>query len=430
MTRKIKAALLGAGTVGSGVVEVLKMNAKEITERVGAPIELKTVLVHNLSKKRPFLQGLNITDNYEEILADDEIKVVIELMGGKEPARTYMLQAMAAGKSVVTANKDVVAEFGHELFDAAEKNDVDFQFEASVGGGIPIITPLKQCLTANRITEIMGIVNGTTNYMLTQMSLHGADYSTVLHEAQEKGYAEADPSADVDGLDAARKLAILASIAFNTRVQLKNVSVEGITNITPEDIKYARDLGYVVKLLAIGKDSERDGIDVRVHPVFLPESHPLASVNGVYNAIFVHGNAIGDAMFYGQGAGSLPTASAVVADVIDVARDIMKSTYGRVRCTCYEHKPICPLEKTSSCYYIRLLVEDKPGVLGAIATTFGKADVSLKSVIQTHRDAEARAEIVAITHRVAHAKIQTALEAFGNLDVVDKIRNVIRVENE
>ncbi|RGS74515.1 homoserine dehydrogenase [Mitsuokella sp. AF21-1AC] len=430
MEKVIKIGLLGSGTVGSGVIKVLDMNRRQITERVGTPIQIKTVLVRDLTKPRPYLKDLRVTDDIEEILRDDEIDVVVELMGGLHPAREYMLRAMEAGKSVVTANKDVVAQFGKDMFAMAEQHDVDFLFEASVGGGIPIITPLKQCLTANRITEIMGIVNGTTNYMLTKMTECGSDYDTVLKEAQQKGYAEANPSADVDGLDAARKAAILASLAFNTRIQLEDVSVEGITKITPDDIEYAKDLGYVIKLLAVGKDSKENGVDVRVHPVFLPKSHPLASVNGVYNAIFVRGNAIGEAMFYGQGAGSLPTASAVVSDIIDVSRDIVNRTFGRVRCTCYEKKTLCPIDKTESSYYVRLLVDDKPGVLGAIATAFGDAGVSLKSVIQTRRNVVDHAEIVAVTHIVEHARIQSALRALQALPVVDEIRNVIRVENE
>ncbi|SFT33459.1 homoserine dehydrogenase [Selenomonas sp. GACV-9] len=430
MERVIRVGLLGAGTVGSGVIQVLAMNRRQITERVGAQIQLKTVLVRNAAKKRPQLDGFKVTDNIEDIVNDDEIDIVVELMGGLEPAREYMLKAMEHGKSVVTANKDVVAQFGKEMFAMAEKHDVDFMFEASVGGGIPIITPLKQCLTANKITEIMGIVNGTTNYMLTKMTECGSDYDEVLKEAQAKGYAEANPSADVDGLDAARKAAILASLAFNTRVELKDVSVEGITKITPDDIEYARNLGYVVKLLAVGKDSPEHGVDVRVHPVFLPKEHPLAAVNGVFNAIFVRGNAIGEAMFYGQGAGSLPTASAVVSDIIDVSRDIVNKTFGRVRCTCYEQKTLCPLDDTESSYYVRLLVDDKSGVLGLIATAFGDAGVSLKSVIQTQRNIVDHAEIVAITHTVRHASIQKALEELKGMPVVDEIRNVIRVEKE
>ena len=429
MKEAIKIGLLGSGTVGSGVVRVLKENMEEITARVGTHLVLAKVLVRDKKKPRPYLDGIELTDRVEDILEDEEISVVVEVMGGLHPAKEYMLRAMEAGKSVVTANKDVVAQFGQELFDMAEKHDVDFRFEASVGGGIPIIMPLKQCLTANRISEVLGIVNGTTHYMLTKMSDEGMSYDDVLKEAQEKGYAEANPSADVDGLDAARKAAILSSIAFNMRISLADVSVEGITKITPEDISYAKNLGYVVKLLAIGKETD-DGINVRVHPVFLPKEHPLASVNGVYNAIFVRGNAIGEAMFYGPGAGSLPTASAVVADIIDVSRDIVTHSFGRLNCTCYREKVLCPIEKTQSSYYVRLLVEDKPGVLGAIATAFGNADVSLQSVIQTQRDGNEHAEIVAITHCVSHANILAALGVLKALPVVSEVRNLIRVEND
>ena len=428
MRKAITIGLLGSGTVGTGVVRVLRENAHEITEKVGAQLQIKTVLVRNLAKERPELAGLKLTDKIEDILEDPEIDVVVELMGGIHPAREYMLRAMEAGKNVVTANKDVIAQHGRDMFEMAEKRDVDFMFEASVGGGIQIITPLKQCLTANKITEIMGIVNGTTNYMLTKMTECGSDYDAVLREAQAKGYAEANPAADVEGLDAARKAAILASIAFNTRISLDNVSVEGITKITPADIEYAKELGYVIKLLAIGHDSPEKGVDVRVHPVFLPKEHPLAAVNDVFNAIFIRGNAIGEAMFYGRGAGSLPTASAVVADIIDTARDIMMNTFGRVRCTCYEQKQLCPIEETESSYYVRLLVDDQPGVLGAIATAFGAQGVSLKSVIQTRR-VDDRAEIVAVTHCVKYKKIEDAEKVLRSLPVVTEIRSMIRVEN-
>ena len=430
MKKPIKFGLLGSGTVGTGVIRVLQENAREIEERIGAPLELKKVLVRDLGKKRPQLEGIAVTDNIEEIIGDEEISIIVEVMGGIHPAREYMLKAMEAGKSVVTANKEVVAQFGKDMFETAEKQDVDFLFEASVGGGIPIITPLKQCLTANKLTEVMGIVNGTTNYMLTKMAECGADYESVLKEAQEKGYAEANPSADVDGLDAARKAAILASLAFNTRIQLEDVSVEGITKITPMDIEYASELGYVVKLLAVGKDAGEKGVDVRVHPVFLPKEHPLASVRGVFNAIFVRGNAIGEAMFYGPGAGSLPTASAVVSDVIDVARDIVNGTFGRIRCTCFEKKKLCPLDDTESSYYVRLLVDDKPGVLGTIATVFGNEGVSLKSVVQTKQSIADHAEIVAITHMVEHRKMLCAIKVLEGLPVVDEIRSMIRVEND
>lgn len=428
MGKTIKIGLLGSGTVGTGVVQVLKQNTDEISQKAGTLIEIKKILVRSLTKKRPALAGIELTDDINDILRDEDIDIVVELMGGLHPAREYMLRAMKAGKHVVTANKDVVAQFGKDMFDAAKDNRVEFLFEASVGGGIPIITPLKESLTANRITEVMGIVNGTTNYMLTQMTNYGRDYESALQEAQEMGYAEANPAADVEGFDAARKAAILASLAFNTRVTLDDVSVEGITHITPQDIDYARELGYVIKLLAIAKDSDK-GVDVRVHPAFLKKNHPLAAVNDVFNAIFIKGNAIGDAMFYGRGAGALPTASAVVADIIAIAREIVKGIYAAVDCSAFTVKPLCPLEETESSYYIRLLVADQPGVLGTIATVFGDQGVSLKSVIQTRRVRD-EAEIVAITHHVLHKRLLQAEQVLLNLPVVTTISNVIRVETQ
>ena len=427
MEKPIKIGLLGAGTVGSGVLQVLQENAKEVFLKVGAPVEIKSVLVRDAKKARPYMDGLIVTDKIEDILEDEEIKIVVELMGGLHPAREYMLAAMEAGKHVVTANKDVIAQFGADMFDQAKKQNVGFLFEASVGGGIPIIRPIMESLTANRITEVMGIVNGTTNYMLTKMTELGESYESVLKEAQEKGYAEANPAADVEGLDAARKAAILASLAFNTRVTLQSVAVEGITQITPEDIDYARQLGYVIKLLAIAKDSPEKGVDVRVHPAFLPKEHPLASVSDVFNAIFVKGNAIGEAMFYGRGAGSRPTASAVISDIVSLARGIVSGEVREIAFQVFGQKQFCPIEETVSAYYVRLLVADMPGVLGAIANAFGDEGVSLNSVIQTRKVGEL-AEIVAITHHVKHRRIERAKRVLSSLPVVTKISSVIRVE--
>lgn len=422
----VKIALLGAGTIGGSVIKVLQENHAVITQRAGIDIQIKNILVlpHEIPKLQA--QGLPATNNYDEILNDPEIKIVVELMGGIKPAKDFVLQAMNHGKNVVTANKDVVAQFGHELFDTADKNQIDFLFEASVGGAIPIIMPLKRSLTPNKISEVLGIVNGTTNYMLTKMKEDGADYDTVLKEAQAKGYAEANPAADVEGKDAARKIAILASIAFNSRVKFEDVSIEGITKITPEDIRYAAQLGYTVKLLAIGKESDL-GVDVRVHPVLLPNHHPLASVNGVFNAIFVRGNPIDEAMFYGPGAG-YPTASAVISDIVEIARGIKLGNVGRFGCTCYEQKKICPLDETTSSYFVRLLVNDEVGVLGEIATTFGNAQVSLKSVMQTNAEVTGGAELVIITHEVKHKNILAAEEKLKKLPCVNKIFSVIRVE--
>ena len=427
MSKTINIALLGLGTVGQGIVNVLKENNHEISQKVGFPINIKTVLVRNIEKAKAFDASLNLTTDFSDIINDAEINIVVEVMGGENPARQYMLQALQAKKHVITANKDVVALHGREMFEAATAHKVDFMFEASVGGGIPIIRPLKQCLTANKITEVMGIVNGTTNYMLTKMSNEGMDYNQVLKEAQEKGYAESDPTADVGGLDAARKLAILSSIAFNTKVSLNDVYVEGITKITPDDIKYAKELGYVVKLLAIAKDNVDNGIEVRVHPAFISNKHPLSAVNDVFNAIYINGNAVGEAMFYGRGAGSLPTASAVVADVIDVARNIVHDMSGRILCTCFEDKKIASIDESISSYYIRLLVKDEPGVLALIAGAFGDQKVSLGSVIQKQK-LNNQAELVLLTGAISDVNIQKALNNIKSLNVVTEVYNVIRVE--
>lgn len=424
----IKIALLGMGTVGTGVIKILSNNAHDIAQKVGSSVEIKKILVKNPDKARTVSTDAELVTDFKEILNDPDIKIVVEIMGGETPAKDYMLAALNAGKNVVTANKDVVAKYGRELFEAAEASHVDFLFEASVGGGIPIIRPLKQCLAANRISEIMGIVNGTTNYMLTKMTNEKMEYADVLAEAQAKGYAESDPTADVGGFDAARKIAILASIAFGARVTFDDVSVEGITNISIEDIEYAKELGFIIKLLAIAKQDEQ-GINVRVHPAFLPANHPLASVNDVFNAIFIKGDAVGETMFYGRGAGELPTASAVAADIIDVARDIRHNVSSRILCTCFEQKPIYPASKTESPYYIRLLVEDKPGVLAAIAGAFGSQQVSLHSVIQK-RKVERSTELVLITYRVPDENIRLAIGSLLSMSVVRKVGSVIRVEAE
>lgn len=425
MKKVINVGLMGFGTVGTGVTRVLTTNTRTIGQKTGSPVNIKTILVRDLKKKRSVPVDAKLTTDYRDIINDDDIDIVVEVLGGEEPAKSYMLEALNAGKHVVTANKDVMAKHGRELFAAAAQNNVDLLFEASVGGGIPIIRPLKQCLAANRITEVMGIVNGTTNYILTKMTGEKLDYAEALAQAQAKGYAEADPTADVGGLDAARKIAILASIAFGARITVDDVQIEGITAITRHDIEYAAELGYTVKLLAIARDGE-NGVEARVHPAFLPEEHPLASVNDVFNAIFIRGNAIGDAMFYGRGAGELPTASAVAGDIIDIARNIRHNVASRVLCTCFDTKPLCPAGSVESPYYIRLLVEDKPGVLAAIAGAFGEQRVSMHSVIQKRKVGE-QAEIVLLTYRVSEAALRQALRTIEGLCVVREVSGVIRV---
>lgn len=429
MGESIKIGLLGLGTVGRGVYRILQENQESIQQRVGAKLEIKKILVRSLDKDRGIAlpEGM-LTTNLQDISQDPEIKIVVEVLGGIQPTMDYVLEVLRQGKSVVTANKDMVAEYGQQLFKAAQDNQCDLLFEASVAGGIPIIRTLKQSLAGNRIEELFGIINGTTNYMLTKMTQEGCEFDDVLREAQAKGYAEADPTADVGGHDAARKVAILASIAFNTRVPLQQVYTEGITKITADDMAYANQLGYVVKLLGVAKDRS-EGIEVRVHPTFVPKDHPLAAVGDVFNAVFVRGNAVGDTMYYGKGAGELPTASAVVADIMDAARDLLRGVPGFIGCTCFKERPVLNIGETFSKYYIRLKVADKPGVLASIALVFGNKEVSLKSVIQKEATGKT-AELVLVTHRVLEQNVQDALMDIKQLSSVFEVANVIRVEGE
>ncbi len=425
----INVGMLGLGTVGRGVYKILTNRRETIEKRTGVAINIKKILVRDTSKERGIeISPELLTDDASEILNDQGIDIVVELMGGIQPALEFALKALEDGKSVVTANKDMIAEHGQALFKAAEKGKSDLLFEASVCGGIPIVRPLKRCLAANKIDELIGIINGTTNYMLTKMNDVGSDFNEVLKEAQELGYAEADPSADVDGFDAARKIAILASVAFNTRVDLDDVFVEGITEISTDDIAYAKELNYTVKLLAIAKDLP-EGLELRVHPCFIPKEHPLASVNDVFNAVFVRGDAVGETMFYGRGAGEMPTASAVVADIMEAAKNITYGVAGLSGCTCYNEKPVKHMDESRCKYFIRMSVANRPGVLASIATVFGNHDVSLASVIQKHSEGE-KAEIVMVTYRVLEYNLKEALGNIKNLPVVEKIYSLIRVEGE
>ncbi|MCQ2559571.1 MAG: homoserine dehydrogenase [Clostridia bacterium] len=415
---------MGLGTVGQGVYKILQKN--NLTLKAGASLQVARILVKDPQKNRGIdLPAELLTSQAEDILANPEIDLIVEVLGGLSPAREYVLQALQNGKSVVTANKDLIAEHGEELFAQAEASHCDLFFEASVGGGIPIINSLKHSLLANKIESIMGIINGTTNYMLSKMAAEGSDFAAVLAEAQAKGYAEADPASDVEGLDAARKLAILASIAFNSRVKFPDVYVEGITKISARDMAYAQEFNYTVKLLAIAKESE-EGIEVRVHPCFIPQNHPLAAVNGVNNAIYVQGDAVGETMFYGQGAGEVPTASAVVGDLIQAARNRLAGINTSF-CSCYDHKPLKSIGQIESQYFIRLLAVDKPGVLASIAYVLGDKEVSLASVLQKDRE-DGQAEIVMITHRVKEENLQNALKMLEQLSTVAAIGNIIRVE--
>ncbi|KGP75156.1 homoserine dehydrogenase [Desulfosporosinus sp. Tol-M] len=423
----IQIGILGLGTVGSGVVRILQQNAKDIQTRTHCEIHIKGILDQDLDREREVSGDYLFTDQPPEILQDPEIDIIVEVMGGIEPARTFILEALRQGKHVVTANKDLIALHGYELLEAANQAGKDLFFEASVGGGIPIIAALKESLAANRITAILGIINGTTNYILTAMAEQDREYSEVLAEAQLLGYAEADPSADVDGLDAARKLAILSSIAFNSRVALQDVFVEGISKITREDLAYATELGCTIKLLAIAKNQD-EGIEVRVHPAILPLTHPLASVSGVFNAIYVVGDAVGETMFYGRGAGSLPTGSAIISDIMRIVRNIHSNSTSSGNCTCYLNLPHKAVSDFYTAFYIRLLVKDEPRVLATLALLFAEANISFASIIQKPR-AEHQAEIVLVTHPCRQGALQEALDSVKAYSKVLNIHNVIRFEN-
>ena len=420
-----KIALLGMGTVGGGVYEIIEKQKEEMPFKIGAALEVVKVLVRNKAKYTDRIPAEKLTDVWEDVIGDDSIDIVVEVMGGIEPARTYIKAALEKGKHVVTANKDLMAMHGHELLELAGEHHCDLLFEAAVAGGIPIIRPLKQCLAGNHITEIMGIINGTTNFILTKMKEDGMDFCEALQLATDLGYAEADPTADIEGYDAGRKLAIMASIAFHTPVTFDDVFTEGITKITAKDMRYAKEMGCSIKLLGIAKNTET-GIEVKVHPTMIPENHPLAAVNDSFNAVFVHGDAVDDAMFYGRGAGALPTGSAVVGDIMDVARNMLFHCNGRIGCSCYKNLPIKQIGDTTSRYYIRMRLEDRAGTLAAMAGVFAENDASIAILLQKET-IENDAEIVVVTHEVAEKKFMDAIKKFSSMEMVKEISSIIRV---
>ncbi|MHB0976652.1 MAG: homoserine dehydrogenase [Candidatus Aquicultorales bacterium] len=423
----VKVGLIGLGTVGSGVVRILQRHGESLRSKIGVELVLAKAVDRDLDRAKALqLPPEMLSDDVSFIIDDPDIDIVVELIGGITPARDFVLRAIAAGKNVATANKALIASYGKEILEAAEARGVDVQFEASVGGGIPIIHPLKESLAANEISKVIGIVNGTTNFILTEMAERGLAFDEALVAAQRSGYAEADPTADVDGLDAAAKIAILASIAFNSRTTSDKVFTEGIRKIDKKDISYARSMGFAIKLLAIAARAP-EGIDVRVHPTMVPTSHPLASVNGVYNAIYVVGDSVGDVMFYGQGAGSLPAASAVMGDVVDIARRVAVGHPRGVGCTCFYDIPVRDHSETRTKFYVRMLVVDQPGVLASIAKAFGDNEVSIESVLQKETS-DVGADLVFVTHLVKENNLQKALDDIGKLPVVIEIGNVIRVE--
>ena len=426
-----KIGLLGYGTVGTGTAEIILDPAGR--NSLLQEIEIARVGVRSLNKLRsPELASGVLTTDLSAIVTDPEIDIVVELLGGLEPSRSLILKAINHGKHVVTANKAVIARHGEEIYTAANKAGVYVLLEGAVGGGIPVIKPLKQSLRVNRIQTVIGIINGTTNYILTQMTDEGADYSAVLAEAQKLGYAEANPTADVDGYDAADKIAILAAIAFDGRIKREDIPCEGIRQVTASDISYADDLGFVIKLLAIAKTNDNDdSLQVRVHPTLVPKDHPLANVNGVYNAILVEGEPLGQVMFFGPGAGKGATASAVVSDITNIVGILKTSNTIEkldplLRCSHDHFKQLTPLADINSRFYARFLCQDVPGVIGHLGTSFGNHNVSLESVVQIgFRDD--LAEIVVVTHEVQEGNFRQALEEIKSLESIDSIPSVLRV---
>ncbi len=432
-----KVGLLGLGTVGTGTVEILRDPAQR--HPLLQELVIHKVGVRSLDKARslPLSPDLLTTD-LDAIVTDPEIDIIVEVIGGLEPARSLILKAIAHKKHVVTANKAAIARFGDEIFTAASEAGVYVLLEAAVGGGIPVIEPLKQSLCANRINTVTGIVNGTTNYILTRMQTEGGEFGEILADAQQLGYAEADPTADVDGLDAADKIAILASLAFSGRIKLSEVYCEGIRQVGAAEIAYAEKLGFVIKLLAIAKRESDEQLQVRVHPTLVPKTHPLASVNDVYNAILIEGDPIGQVMFFGRGAGAGPTASAVVSDILNIAA-ILKVGRGQITqsdvppildpllaCSHQHYCTIAPMSELVTRFYARFLTQDYPGVIGKLGTCFGDHEVSLESVVQAGlRDG--LAEIVVVTHDVREGNFRTALDEIQRMTTVAKVASVLRV---
>jgi len=422
----IRIGFLGLGTVGNGALKILEKNGAEISRKLGLRLEVRRVAVRDLGKLRDTNLAQEIfTDNTEHVVNDPEIDIVVEVMGGVEHARQAIARALENGKFVVTANKDLMAQFGVELLAIAKNQGKNIFYEASVGGGIPLIRPLKHCLAANRIEKVMGIINGTTNYILTKMSCEGREFEEALAEAQAKGFAEADPVSDVEGRDASYKLAILASLAFSSRIELADIYVEGITGVKVRDIRYAQELGYTVKLLAMGEETD-SRLKLRVHPTLIPTLHPLAAVANEFNAIFLVGDAVGEVMFYGRGAGSLPTGSAICADIIDAARCIKNEVENGIVEATFGKKAVVPMEEQQSRFYLRLKAKDEPGVFAKLATAFGEAEVSLDMIMQKRSEA-GTAEIVLVTHGVSEGRFAKAMQALETVPAIRSINSILRV---
>jgi homoserine dehydrogenase len=432
----INIGIIGLGYIGSGVFKLIESQKLYIANKTGKYIRIKRVADKDIneraSKFEPsFRSEIIFSANPEDVINDPEIDIVVELIGGIEPAYNYVINSLKNGKYVVTANKDLIATKGESLFAAAAEHGVDILFEASVGGGIPIIGPMKSSLAANNISKIVGIINGTTNYILTRMQKENLSFEEALKVAQDLGYAEkVNPAADIEGNDAACKLAILSSIAFNSRVVFNEVYREGIKKITLEDIKYANDLGYTIKLLAIGSD-EGGSICARVHPALIPKDHILASISYANNAVYLYGNFVGEVMSYGQGAGDRPTASSVVGDIIQIARNLDRNNKKPVfGCTCFINKPVKQIDEMENKFYALMEVKDMPGVLAKIAAVFGNNNVSIESMIQKQtKESVGSARIVFITHKVLNKNMFKSVKEILKLDVVNQVLNIIRVED-
>jgi homoserine dehydrogenase len=426
--KPIKVGLLGLGTVGTGVVRIVEGHQEDLQNQAGSSIVIEKVLVQNKTKARAVsVPQEKLTEDPWDIIRNPEIDVVVEVMGGIGNTREYILEALSLGKHVVTANKDLMALHGPEILAKAREHGCDVLYEASVAGGIPILRTLVEGFSSDRITKIMGIVNGTTNYILTKMSQEGASYGDVLKEAQALGYAETDPTSDVEGLDAARKMTILATLGFRTHVSLDTVSTQGISSVTKEDILYAKRLGYELKLLGIAERQD-DSISISVQPTMVKSTHPIASVNGVFNAVYVYGEAVGETMFYGAGAGELPTATSIVADLVAVVKNIKLGVGGKKNAVTYKETRQKTDEEISSKYFLLLHVADRAGVLAQITQVFAAFEVSLQSVLQQPNPNNPEAEIIIITHDANKAAVAKVLETFHKLDVVHTVKSVYRVE--
>ena len=429
MKESVGIGLLGMGVVGGGVARILSEKGHLIQHLVGAPVAIEGVLVRDIGRARSFeISAGLLTTDAQQVLQNPKVDIVVELMGGEDPALDYILKAVSLGKHVVTANKEVIAKHGPDILTKAREKGVQVLFEASVAGGTPIIAPLLRDLVANDVLAIHGIINGTTNYILTKMTQEGSDFGDVLKEAQELGYAESDPTNDVEGIDAAYKLAILSTLGFRARVKDVDVYREGITRLTARDFQYAKELGYVIKLLAIASKDD-GGVQVRVHPALVPEDVMIAKVDGVMNAVEIQTDLAGRVLFHGRGAGDMPTTSAVTADMVDIARNVVGNVVPPPPLRLAEDIRIKPMSELETKYYMRLNVAERPGVFAQILGVLGEQDISIASAIQKETDEEAqRAEIVLVTHRAKESSVQEALRSIGGLEVVNSIGNLIRVE--